>query len=886
MSEVKENKELFALKGQLYSGTFRSRKDHKTKNTPALNEDYKNFTESYLKQRLMAFGDIADKLMINGIPAFYVNGEAAPTSFEILYSDLEGNPYTYTDPNGDQKTYTRKRFVPGLEDMDKEGNPYKYKTPKGAPVYPYLNGLFLFFKDRLAEIETLYIVEGEFKALAGCMANIPIIGISGIHNFGKTEKNDFGKTIDCNFLPEIQSIFRKITNLKTIVLLHDSDSGQCGETPGKREISFYSSVSNFKLASGHFSFKTFFSKIKVGLSAKGLDDLLFDYPEDWDAIRNNALSLKSNSWFEFINLNKISEKKLREYFRITEEFNNTFRKDKINKKNIEQREEAKRKLAETEYIFNAYEHQFWLYTEKRLEFRYVEAINFLQANGFFKVFMKTQNDNIFVKIYNKIIEELSHEQIRDFINAFVKTLEDKSVLELIFKGGSQYFGPKVLSNLENVEVNQHKSTKHEHFLYFKNFAWKITKDKIEEVEYKSLDGLVWDNKIIDFSPSLIQEDIFKIDSDSDGKFTLELESDKQIDYLEYLWNTSRLYWREEEQGVINAKQKEEQILAFINKVTATGWLLNRNFDPSNAFAVICLDSQLSEVGQSNGGTGKSLFGKAIKELSNTFMIDGKRSKLFDNDFLFHGVDERTQIVFFDDVRMSFDFQSIYNHITGAFTVNPKKLAPYTIPSEATPKIIISSNHQIRENGASDARRKWTVPFGDYYHTKRTPSGEMGRNMFDSKWPDEQRNYFINIMARCIQAYLKFGKVESALENLRLRQLRQQMGETFLDWANVYFTIDVPEEQKDKIKIQEYGDKSRKLTKTEMYDSFLLTIHNPQERNIYNNRMFKQCLRYFCEYKGLIFNGGQPDDYGNEHGGQITSNSKEYIRIWFPNDLPF
>jgi hypothetical protein len=31
MSEVKENKELFALKGQLYSGTFRSRKDHKLK---------------------------------------------------------------------------------------------------------------------------------------------------------------------------------------------------------------------------------------------------------------------------------------------------------------------------------------------------------------------------------------------------------------------------------------------------------------------------------------------------------------------------------------------------------------------------------------------------------------------------------------------------------------------------------------------------------------------------------------------------------------------------------------------------------------------------------------------------------------------------------------
>ena len=70
-----------------------------------------------------------------------------------------------------------------------------------------------------------------------------------------------------------------------------------------------------------------------------------------------------------------------------------------------------------------------------------------------------------------------------------------------------------------------------------------------------------------------------------------------------------------EQIIIKSEKSiEEQFennLHFLSKLTALGYLLHRYRNKSCEKAVICMDGRNSEVGESWGRTGKSLFGMAF-----------------------------------------------------------------------------------------------------------------------------------------------------------------------------------------------------------------------------------------------------------------------------------
>ena len=154
--------------------------------------------------------------------------EKRGNDIRINYHDLDGKPFVWSRKRSSSlhasgqftQQFYRLRLSPEKVAM---GSP-KYIQDGGSSVLPYLNGLVQFYKSDLHCIKTVYISEGEFKAFVGCQHDIPTIGVGGIHMFSKNKKDQFGRTIKNEFLPEIIEALDRMPNLERIVLLHDSDA--------------------------------------------------------------------------------------------------------------------------------------------------------------------------------------------------------------------------------------------------------------------------------------------------------------------------------------------------------------------------------------------------------------------------------------------------------------------------------------------------------------------------------------------------------------------------------------------------------------------------------------------------------------------------------------
>ena len=82
--------------------------------------------------------------------------------------------------------------------------------------------------------------------------------------------------------------------------------------------------------------------------------------------------------------------------------------------------------------------------------------------------------------------------------------------------------------------------------------------------------------------------------------------------------------------------------------------------------------------------------------------------------------------------------------------------------------------------------QWIIAFSDYYNDNFSPLDDFGQLFFD-EWDFEQWNLFWNLLATCVQLYLKHGYVASPGERIEIRKLRQEMTEEFLSWAEEYFS---------------------------------------------------------------------------------------------------
>ncbi|WP_421977853.1 primase-helicase family protein [Roseivirga seohaensis] len=556
----------------------------------------------------------------------------------------------------------------------------------------------------------------------------------------------------------------------------------------------------------------------------------------------------------------------------------------------------------------SYPLKFWdSYINARQKMQYevrdTYLLNFLARCGFFFYKMEgVKDDFIYIKVEDNIVKPVTAVEVKRFVTHFLKEKrEDVRLRDYFLK--APRLNPSGLTDLHEKELDFKYYNKEGRLFFFKNGIYKVTAQGIEKQKPGTVKQYVWEENLIQHKLD-VDPQYFKVKHSVDENGKLQIEDieikNNECEFFKYLIQTSRIHWKKELEDELEGKPKKERLeylekhrfsidgpnlsdeeiheqkLHLVNKMYVIGYMLHRYKDMSRPWVPIAMDNRISDSGKSFGGSGKSiLFNVGLKSLCKSEFIGAKKQKLFDNDFLFGNVTKYTDFVLFDDTNEFFDFEQLYPYSTGDFNVNPKNGKPFVIKFSESPKLAMTTNFALRNITPSSRRRALFLVFSDYYHEAgeggyredRSPRSEFGHNMLDEHTSPEEFNRFYNFMLQCLQMYLQMpGKLNPPMSQVELRNLRSRMGDTFFYWAEVYFSREGDNLNKELVKKQVMDD-----YKEEAGGKFVLT---PQT--------FKDKLEAYCMYSDLIYNPDPTDPATNRYIRKIDGKTTEMIVIGTEN----
>jgi len=807
----------------------------------------------------------------------------------IYYYDLEGRPVMYQKPNTSkfEHLYRIRWQVPDLH-KDKNDEPIKYQSPKGSGSHLYFPEIVREYYKNRRPIKRLYIQEGEKKAEKACKHGLISVGIMGIHNLGQNGK-----------LPHEMQLLVQVCGVREVVFILDSDWDLISENvkPGKRvdlrSWTFFNAVKNFKeyfktLYSLEIYLEIYFGHVRENPAKdKGIDDLLANTlkgkEEELKADLDKAIVAKDGDG-QFIQVHKITsltDHRIMQFWDLDSAEKFASRHKSI-LQNIPEFMIGQHKWRFKEGRFESAQpleadEVYWSeeigetrsgFSRTTYHFDYENCYNFLRNRGYGRLLMADGKFQ-FGHMNSHVVELVESYQIKDFVMQLTKEIAPKDVRNMLYRGGKMYLGSDSLSNMEFVKPAFEKPDKESQTLYFRNKTWKITAKGIEENPINELSHYVWRDKINEFDAKILEQPLSMITHDQ-GQWDFEItDLGRKCHFLVFLVNTSNFFWKKlQERKPIEPDEAEEWAINIIAKMTAFGYLVHSYKDRSQAKAVICMDGELSEVGASNGRTGKSLFGLAVEQVIPLTYIAAKNKSITEDPFLFEEVSEKTEVVFLDDVRANLDFEFFFPLISGRLTINRKGDKKFTLSSDQTPKLLISTNHAINGDGASFKDRQALIAFSDYYNENHKPTDDFEQLFFD-EWGYEQWNLFYNFVAECVEAYLKYGIVKPPEERLEKRRLRQQMGEVFLAWADEFYST-VAGYGIDTVKDWIDTNLGKRISRKDLFDKYLDFVP-PKEKRYATTTAFKKNIRAYCRYNGLTFNPKQ-------NGKDDKSGGIEYFTI--------
>jgi DNA primase len=823
----------------------------------------------------------------------------------LHYVDLfyKGAEYYKTNSTGEilnskPKPFFRVRWQSPEVHTDRDGKPIKYQSPYKSGIHLWLpTRLIKMFTNRV-QFETLYVTEGEKKADKATLHGMPAVGIMGINSLVQNKS-----------LPKEFELLIRTCGIKNVVFVLDNDwqnlPGNIEKGIDTRARQFLAAVRNFKdyfysLQSSDVVVDTFLAHIAEG-EQKGIDDILVFSsllaPEDLKKEFSQGL-MHPEFKGKLVCTYKItgySELLLKKLFHLQDAHSFAMAHKQelqklpeflVNKFKYKFNDKGEVELAEPLLP----DQQFWEAIEKRdkngqlidtqIRWIYDHAFNFLHSRDFHLVPIDSEIKKI-VQLEGKVMVEKTAEDVRDFVREFIKALNEPKVLQMFYSGEDRYFSSTKLRNIYKLYPAMQKSEKGLQYLYFQNNYWEITEQGIKEFPIKNLNKNIWSNKIIDFDAKASTEPLLTINKITEeyanrpelkqyiGNYEINIsDTGSNCHFLMFLVNASNFFWDDRTKVDTGTEdfRSNYQAKHLLNKLTIFGYMLHTFRDENVLKAVIAMDGKESEVGKSNGRSGKSIVGFAFEHVVPTAYIDGKKPELTKDKWIFDEVDERTDVVFLDDVRRNIDFEFFLTCIGGKMQIEARNQRKRTLKKEDTPKFYFSTNHAINGEDDSFTDRQAIMIFSDYYNPKHRPIHDF-KKMFFTEWEFDQWNLFYNLCATCLQLYFQLGIYEAPLENMVQRKLRQQFGENFLDWAELYFSNEI--------------NFDVEIPRLEITNNFYEMCQG--EKKYTTPRLFKQKLKAYCQYKNWVFNPGfqQKDKHGNIEslsGGDQKTNGMELFKI--------
>jgi len=418
---------------------------------------------------------------------------------------------------------------------------------------------------------------------------------------------------------------------------------------------------------------------------------------------------------------------------------------------------------------------FWGYTDKgKVQLSPHKYKFFLEQNQFCKFFPEGAMSYLFVKIDSNLLEDTAPTFIKDFVLDSLSERTDIGYAPYDFMANqTRLFKEDYLSMLQTAEVNLKKDTDDTCYLYFKNCALQINKNKVTPIDYIDLDGFVWKKHVID------------------REYTGEkVKGGMYEDFIRLVTD------------------KDEQ--RFDSFRSVIGYLLHSCKTSGQNKAIIMNDELISD--NPNGGSGKGMFCNAINHMKRVATLDGKQFS-FDKSFPYQTVGADTQVLVFDDVKKNFAFEQLFSLITEGITLEKKNKDAIHIPVSRSPKVVITTNYTIGGVGGSFERRKFEIEFSSYFGQNHTPFDEFGKMLFDD-WNENEWQRFDAFMIGCVQYYLANGLVEHQSINLDQRKFIKETASEFVEWAiddNLPKKIRIDKAAKFGEFVSEYKDFDRKLS---------------------------------------------------------------------------
>jgi hypothetical protein len=448
---------------------------------------------------------------------------------------------------------------------------------------------------------------------------------------------------------------------------------------------------------------------------------------------------------------------------------------------------------------------------------------FLNVHNFFTykieqkhIDISSEDQVIFIRIEGNVVYKVSPREIRRFCLAYVR--EKGQPLDVSNKIlSTPYLNENHLSGLEDIKLDFTNFDANSQYFFFNNQVAKITPEKVEFQKHGLFENYAWNKQIIQHN-IVATKPFFEYYKDDLGNDRINLLS-KSCEYMNYLVNASRTFWKKELEDSFSNELEEEkyhnenrftltgknlsteehliQEKHFLNKCFSLGYLLHRYKQEDFAKCLYVMDDTPKDSDEdANGRTGKSVMFRGVdKLLQNRFLIDGKNKSITQDRHIFHGLHDTNEYIQIDDADKYLDFKFFYTKITNSIIVNPKNAQPYEVAFDVAPKIVYITNYGMPNMNGSDFGRILFVSFSDYYHAKtehykqerRISHDFNNKNLFQD-WEKEQWNEFYNFMMQCCQLYLqnRGNEFQAPQDNITINNLRAGMGDNFEEWANSFF----------------------------------------------------------------------------------------------------
>lgn len=513
-------------------------------------------------------------------------------------------------------------------------------------------------------------------------------------------------------------------------------------------------------------------------------------------------------------------------------------------------------------------------------------VHFLDLLGFCKV-VDGNNAERYIYRNGNILQDITITQIKDITQQW---LADHGIDMRVRNATFRYLsGQNILNNLQTVEINTVAAGEYYQYFQFSNVQVRVTPEAVTEVAAKKIN--YWESQVIKHRFRRLPQSFVV----GDDMLTIHSQASH---FMRYLINTSRIYWREEyEQRATSNEETEREYRAahkfdlwgdrlardeqlvqtrnFLNKVYTLGYLMHKYKKKDRAMAVWVMENKVTEINQSNGGSGKSFMFDALKTLLNIMGLNGRDDKLMENKHVLDRVSPDTNLILIEDAQRNFDFDYWYPIITNNLIINEKNKQSKEIPFTDSPKIAITSNFapQIYNKDASSFRRLQFMVMSDYYHVKspgsdeyretRQISSDFGYVIMAEDYREEYYNEDFNFLLDCLQFYLQccrrgIPKIEADIANILERIGKQNIGDNFEDWADIYFSDEEVF--------------NRDVQKDELIDDY----KNETGLPVKSITTFKKKLNIWCEAHGIVINPPDVVSNNTRYRKRVNLKMKEFF----------